>query len=115
MTLSTGSLNHFCSFTPDLLFYSWRILKLLSFKIFGCYVSASISNFWLFKVAYLVRNNKYNYNFNKNIIFFNGQYSGKIFLTNSFRFKVIELAFIILLRPSFEKFFVDFLLLNEYL
>nr|AYB71469.1 hypothetical protein [Trachelomonas grandis] len=102
LLLITRSLYCLDSFTSDLLFYSWRILKLLNFKAFNNYIGSSVSNFWLLKVSYLIRNGRYNYRFRK------------VRFSGSLQFKIIELSFIILIRPYFNKFFVDFLLISEY-
>ena len=103
-------------FNSDLLFYSYRILKLKGFRFFDNTLTirdTSVSSYWFIKVSYLIRNHKFSYTSNRTNFFSNYSLKKNLFVS-CFRFKVIELAFLLLLRPLFDPFFVDFWYLTQY-
>jgi hypothetical protein len=96
--------------TPDLLFYSWNDIKANNKFVFDLTkkgISEPISKSWFKKAALFIQKGNYNYE-NTSMARLDKFYSQKNFL-QVLKNKILENAFLLILKPSFrEYFFKDF-------
>lgn len=102
--------------TPDLLFYSWNDIKTNNKFIFDLTkrgILEPISKSWFKKVALLIQKGNYIYA-NNNFIRSDNFYSQKNFL-QVLKNKILENAFLLILKPSFREYFLKDFSLTECL
>lgn len=84
-------------FTPNLLFFCCKYLR--SNELFSRYKFKPISKFWLKRICFLITKGKFSYDL-----------SSKFSSFKKFKIRIIEFAFLFVLRP----FFSQKSLLNSY-
>lgn len=89
MQLERGSIFFQKIFTPNLLFFCSKYLK--NNRFYSMYKFKPISNFWLKRTCFLILKEKFSY-----------KLSGKSSSFKKFKIRIIELAFLYILRPFFS-------------